>query len=50
MTKAGFSGITLNANFFELLNRIRGFSNAYSDSFSSVKIPDVLVEDIHVAG
>ncbi len=42
--------ITLSGNFFELLMKIRGLSNRYSDSFSSVKVPDVLVEDIHVSG
>lgn len=42
--------VTLSTNFFELLLRIRGFSNAYSDAFSSVKVPDVLVEEIRVSG
>ncbi len=42
--------ITLSANWFELLMGIRGFSNEYSDSFSSVKVPDTLVEAVHVAG
>jgi len=42
--------ITLSANFFDLLQRIRGLSNQYADSFSSVKVPDVLVENLHVSG
>ena len=42
--------ITLNSNYFELLLAIRGFSSEYSDSFSSVKVPDMLVESMHVAG
>ncbi|MBW8886930.1 MAG: TldD/PmbA family protein [Fibrobacteres bacterium] len=42
--------ITLNSNFFELLMAIRGFSGEYSDSFSSVKVPDMLVESMHVSG
>ncbi len=42
--------VTLNTNFFDLLNLIRGFSDSYSDSFSSVKVPDVLVDNIHVSG
>jgi PmbA protein len=42
--------ITLNSNYFELLMAIRGFSGEYSDSFSSVKVPDMLVESMHVAG
>jgi PmbA protein len=42
--------ITLSSNFFELLMGIRGLSNEYSDSFSSMKVPDMLVESMHVAG
>jgi PmbA protein len=42
--------ITLNSNYFDLLLAIRGLSGEYSDSFSSVKVPDMLVESMHVAG
>ncbi len=42
--------VTLSTNFFDLLLRIREFSDRYSDAFSSVKVPDVLVENLHVAG
>ncbi|MDH5719704.1 MAG: TldD/PmbA family protein [Spirochaetia bacterium] len=42
--------ITLSANFFELLLNIEMISNSYSDDFSKVKIPDLLVQEIHVAG
>lgn len=42
--------ITLSSNYFDLLLAIRGFSNEYSDSFSSVKVPDMLVESMHVSG
>lgn len=42
--------VTLNSNYFELLMAIRGFSREYSDSFSSVKVPDMLVESMFVAG
>lgn len=42
--------ITLNSNYFDLLHLIRGLSNEYNDSFSSVKIPDILVESMYVAG
>lgn len=42
--------ITLSTNFFDLLPRISGISNAYSDAFSSVKVPDLLVDEIRVAG
>jgi PmbA protein len=42
--------ITLNSNYFDLLLAIRGFSREYSDSFSSVKVPDMLVESMHISG
>ena len=42
--------VTLNSNFFEMLMAIRGLSREYSDSFSSVKVPDLLVESMFVAG
>ncbi len=42
--------LTLNSNFFDLLLAIRGLSREYSDSFSSVKVPDLLVESMFVAG
>jgi PmbA protein len=42
--------ITLNTNFFDLLRNIHGFSNQYSDAFSSVKVPDVLVDEVHISG
>jgi PmbA protein len=42
--------VTLSTNFFDLLMGIQGFSNQYNDVFSSVKVPDVLVESVHVSG
>jgi PmbA protein len=42
--------ITLNSNYFDLLPLIRGLSNEYNDSFSSMKVPDILVESMYVAG
>jgi PmbA protein len=42
--------ITLSSNFFEMLLLVRGFSRDYSESFSSVKVPDMLVESMHVSG
>jgi PmbA protein len=42
--------VTLNSNYFELLQAIRGISRDYSDAFSSVKVPDLLVESMYVAG
>ena len=42
--------VTLSSNFFELLLAIRGLSRDYSDAFSSVKVPDILVESMYVAG
>ena len=41
--------MTLNSNYFDLLPLIRGISNQYSDGFSSVKVPDILFEKMHVA-
>ncbi|EPG75635.1 TldD/PmbA family protein [Leptospira fainei serovar Hurstbridge str. BUT 6] len=42
--------ITMNTNFFDLLRKIDGISNEYSDSYSSIKVPDVLVSEINIAG
>jgi PmbA protein len=42
--------ITLNGNFFDLLNQIEGISNAYQDSFSSYHIPDLLVTGLSTSG
>ncbi len=42
--------VTLNTNFFDLLRNIRAFSDSYSDSFSSVKVADVLIDEMHVSG
>lgn len=42
--------ITLNGNFFDLLKGIRGVSDSYSDTFSGVKIPDLLVEGLMISG
>ncbi len=42
--------ITLSTNYFDLIKKIHSFSNEYNDSFSSMKVPDILVEDINVAG
>ncbi|TGK35115.1 TldD/PmbA family protein [Leptospira gomenensis] len=42
--------ITMNLNFFDLLLSIEGISNEYNDSYSSVKIPDVLIREANIAG
>ncbi|MDV6235057.1 TldD/PmbA family protein [Leptospira ellisii] len=42
--------ITMNLNFFDLLLSIEGISNEYNDSYSSVKIPDILIREANVAG
>ncbi|TGK04134.1 TldD/PmbA family protein [Leptospira langatensis] len=42
--------ITMNTNYFDLLHKISGISNEYSDSYSSIKVPDVLISEIHIAG
>ncbi len=42
--------VTLSTNFFDLLHGIRGLSDRYSDAFSSCRVPDLLVEDVHISG
>lgn len=42
--------ITLNTNYFDMMKLIQALSNEYSDTFSSIKVPDLLVETIFVAG
>lgn len=42
--------VTINTNFFDLLHRIRGLSDTYSDAFGNVFVPDVLVDGVHVSG
>jgi PmbA protein len=42
--------VTLSGNFFELLPKVEAFSNAWSDSFSSVKVADTLIREMNVAG
>ena len=41
--------VTLSTNYFDLLKNIEGLSNEYNDTFSSYKIPDVLVSQVSVA-
>jgi PmbA protein len=43
-------GITISGNFYDLLQNIQGISNEWSDSFSSVKVPDLLVSGFKVSG
>ncbi|EMJ96175.1 TldD/PmbA family protein [Leptospira alstonii] len=42
--------ITMNLNFFDLLFRIEGISNEYNDSYSSIKVPDILIREASIAG
>ncbi|PJZ55014.1 TldD/PmbA family protein [Leptospira adleri] len=42
--------ITMNLNFFDLLFSIEGISNEYNDSYSSIKIPDILIREASIAG
>jgi PmbA protein len=42
--------ITLSTNFFDLMKNISGLSDEYPDAWSSMKVPDVLVEGVSVAG
>jgi len=41
--------ITLSGNFFELIQKIEGIGDAYSDQMSSVRVPDILISSIDVA-
>ena len=41
--------ITISGNYFDLIKNILEFSNEYSDSFSSTKIPDMLIESMTVS-
>ncbi len=43
-------GVTISSNYFELLNDIQGLSDTYSDIHSSVKVPDILLRTMFVAG
>jgi len=42
--------VTIGGNYFEVLNDIGEFSNEYSDSFSSSKVPDMLINNMTVSG
>ena len=41
--------ITLSGNYFDLIKNIVEFSNQYSDSLSSTKISDMLIESMNVS-
>ena len=41
--------VTISGNYFDLIQNIVEFSNEYSDSFSSTKIPDMLIESMTVS-
>ena len=43
-------GITVSGNFYDLLQNIQGISNEWSDTFSPVKVPDLLVSGFKVSG
>ena len=40
--------MTISTNWFDLLPKISLFSNEYSDAFRSVRVPDMLVDDVFV--
>lgn len=42
-------GITLSANFFDLLQGIVGLGNAYNDQFSSLRVPAIAVREMSVS-
>ena len=42
--------ITLSSNFFDMLQNIEQLSCEYNDQYSSLRVPDMLVANIAVAG
>jgi PmbA protein len=46
----GVEGITLSTNFFDLLKNIQGVGDTYNDTFSSYKVPDLLIDGVSVSG
>jgi len=42
--------ITLSSNFFDMLRKIVAVSSEYNDQYSSVRVPDLLIDSIAVAG
>ncbi|MGL1904458.1 MAG: TldD/PmbA family protein [Fibrobacterales bacterium] len=42
--------VTLSTNYFDLLKNIGMVGTEYNDQFSSVKIPDILVNNISISG
>ena len=42
--------ITLSSNYFEMLKNIEAVSSEYNDQYSSVRVPDLLIGGISVAG
>lgn len=44
-----FDKVTLNTNYFDMIQKIQAFSNEYSDTYSSIKIPDCLIEEAFLA-
>ena len=42
--------MVMKSNFFDLLHQIEASSNAYADTFSSIKTPDLFIKNIQVSG
>jgi PmbA protein len=42
--------LTLSTNYFDLLQNVVGVSSSYNDHFSSMKVPDLLISEMSVAG
>ncbi len=42
--------ITLSGNYFDVLHKIEDISNEYSDSYSSMKVPDILISSMNISG
>lgn len=42
--------ITLSTNYFDLINNIEKVSSEFNEGFSSVRVPDLLINSVSVAG
>ncbi len=44
-----FDKVTLNTNYFDMIQKIEDFSDMYQDVYSSIKVPDFLVTECYLA-
>jgi PmbA protein len=41
--------ITLNTNYYDLIQNIEAFDNEYLDTYSSIKVPSFLIKEAYIA-